>query len=396
MQFFTELTADSLFKIEDIFSANAHFKDPFNDVHGIEAIKTIFSHMFATTEQPTFSINQHATNEETLFIQWQFSFHRNNTKWFIDGTSMVTFNEDNKVKEHIDYWDPAEQIYSKVGILKPLMNIMKSRLTAAKPTKAETIIAPVNANNCPVTLDFNLRKLAKSEEVNLCNAYKGKVVMIVNTASKCGFTGQFDGLEALYKKYKEKGLVVLGFPSNDFANQDPENEEKIAKFCRLTYGVKFPMFQKTHAAEGNASPIYKTLGKLAGEFPQWNFHKYILDTNGNLIDSLLPASEEGFYPIRTVSEVTGVNAITLRAWERRYGLFKPQRTPKGHRLYSQQDILRIQQVLQLLEKGVAIGRVSSALKNETKLEDLADMTRQSDANKTLDKSSDDSIQTGSA
>ncbi|KAG1657153.1 Glutathione peroxidase [Nymphon striatum] len=284
----------------------------------------------------------------------------------------------------------------KVSIVFSITMALCITLLLAKPTKAETIIAPVNANNCPVTLDFNLRKLAKSEEVNLCNAYKGKVVMIVNTASKCGFTGQFDGLEALYKKYKEKGLVVLGFPSNDFANQDPENEEKIAKFCRLTYGVKFPMFQKTHAAEGNASPIYKTLGKLAGEFPQWNFHKYILDTNGNLIDSLLPASEEGFYPIRTVSEVTGVNAITLRAWERRYGLFKPQRTPKGHRLYSQQDILRIQQVLQLLEKGVAIGRVSSALKNETKLEDLADMTRQSDANKTLDKSSDDSIQTGSA
>ncbi|KAG1657152.1 Glutathione peroxidase-like peroxiredoxin gpx1 [Nymphon striatum] len=231
----------------------------------------------------------------------------------------------------------------KVSIVFSITMALCITLLLAKPTKAETIIAPVNANNCPVTLDFNLRKLAKSEEVNLCNAYKGKVVMIVNTASKCGFTGQFDGLEALYKKYKEKGLVVLGFPSNDFANQDPENEEKIAKFY-----------------------------------------------------SLLPASEEGFYPIRTVSEVTGVNAITLRAWERRYGLFKPQRTPKGHRLYSQQDILRIQQVLQLLEKGVAIGRVSSALKNETKLEDLADMTRQSDANKTLDKSSDDSIQTGSA
>ncbi|KAG1652880.1 HTH-type transcriptional repressor BluR [Nymphon striatum] len=196
------------------------------------------------------------------------------------------------------------------------LELKQQGITLPKPTKAETVIAPVNANNCPVTLDFNLRKLAKSEEVNLCNAYKGKVVMIVNTASKCGFTGQFDGLEALYKKYKEKGLSY----------------------------------------------------------------------------SLLPASEEGFYPIRTVSEVTGVNAITLRAWERRYGLFKPQRTPKGHRLYSQQDILRIQQVLQLLEKGVAIGRVSSALKNETKLEDLADMTRQSDANKTLDKSSDDSIQ----
>lgn len=97
------------------------------------------------------------------------------------------------------------------------------------------------------------------------------------------------------------------------------------------------------------------------------------------LDSLLPTSEEGLYPIRTVSEVTGVNAITLRAWERRYGLFKPQRTPKGHRLYSQQDILRIQQVLQLLEKGVAIGRVAKALKNETELEDLADLTMRSDS-----------------
>jgi len=105
------------------------------------------------------------------------------------------------------------------------------------------------------------------------------------------------------------------------------------------------------------------------------------------LDNLLPASEEGFYPIRTVSEVTGVNAITLRAWERRYGLFKPERTPKGHRLYSQQDILRIQQVLQLLEKGVSIGRVSNALKNETELEDLADITMQSNSGKTLNKNS---------
>lgn len=107
------------------------------------------------------------------------------------------------------------------------------------------------------------------------------------------------------------------------------------------------------------------------------------------LDSLLPASEEGFYPIRTVSEVTGVNAITLRAWERRYGLFKPERTPKGHRLYSQQDILRIQQVLQLLEKGVSIGRVSNALKKETELEDLADMTMQSNTSKGSNKKDDD-------
>lgn len=102
------------------------------------------------------------------------------------------------------------------------------------------------------------------------------------------------------------------------------------------------------------------------------------------IDDLLPASEEGLYPIRTVSEVTGVNAITLRAWERRYGLFKPQRTPKGHRLYSQQDILRVQQVLQLLEKGVAIGRVARALKNNSELEDLADLTMQGKVEKSTE------------
>lgn len=154
-----------------------------------------------------------------------------------------------------------------------------------KATQNNMIVSPINSNGCPITLDFKLRKLAETEEINLCETYKGKVVLIVNTASKCGFTDQFDGLESLYKKYKDKGLVVLGFPSNDFANQDPENEKKIAEFCRLTYSVKFPMFQKIHVAENNASPIYKTLGKLAGEFPKWNFHKYLLDTKGNLIAS---------------------------------------------------------------------------------------------------------------
>jgi glutathione peroxidase len=158
-------------------------------------------------------------------------------------------------------------------------------LTPVSVAKTKLVESPINSNGCPTTLDFKLRKLGKSEEVNLCETYKGKVVLIVNTASKCGFTDQFDGLESLYKKYKDKGLVVLGFPSNDFANQDPENEKKIADFCRLTYGVEFPMFQKVHAAENGASPLYKTLGGIAGEFPKWNFHKYLLDTNGNLIGS---------------------------------------------------------------------------------------------------------------
>ena len=138
---------------------------------------------------------------------------------------------------------------------------------------------------CPMTLDFTKRALASDQSVNLCKEYLGKVVVVVNTASKCGYTPQYDGLEALYRKYKDKGLVVLGFPSNDFGGQEPGNEKQIQKFCRLTYGVEFPMFEKTHAAKANADPIYRTLGDMAGEYPQWNFHKYVLDRQGRLIAS---------------------------------------------------------------------------------------------------------------
>ena len=131
MRFFTELTAENLFQIGDIFTPNAHFKDPFNDVHGIDAIKTVFTHMFATTEGPKFKINHFASNQQILFIQWQFTFGKSKTLWAIDGSSMVTFNNNDQVQEHIDYWDPAEQIYSKVGLLTPLMNFLRSRLKAS-------------------------------------------------------------------------------------------------------------------------------------------------------------------------------------------------------------------------------------------------------------------------
>jgi glutathione peroxidase len=138
---------------------------------------------------------------------------------------------------------------------------------------------------CPITLDFTKRALASDQEVNLCKEYLGKVVLVVNTASKCGYTPQYDGLEALYRKYKDRGLVVLGFPSNDFGGQEPGSEKQIQNFCRLTYGVEFPMFEKTRAAKANADPIYRTLGDMAGEYPQWNFHKYVLDRQGRLIAS---------------------------------------------------------------------------------------------------------------
>jgi glutathione peroxidase len=138
---------------------------------------------------------------------------------------------------------------------------------------------------CPATLDFEKRRLGSEERVNLCQAYLGKVVLIVNTASKCGYTHQYEGLEALYEKYRERGLVVLGFPSNDFGGQEPGTEKEIQSFCRLTYAIEFPMFEKTHAARTNADPLYRVLGDLAGEYPSWNFHKYLLDREGRMVQS---------------------------------------------------------------------------------------------------------------
>ena len=138
---------------------------------------------------------------------------------------------------------------------------------------------------CPETLNFSKRVLAGDEVVNLCERYAGKVVLVVNTASKCAFTPQYDGLEALYRKYKEDGLVVLGFPSNDFGAQEPGTERQIQSFCRLTYAVEFPMFEKSRVRKGNAEPLYETLARLSGEYPRWNFHKYLLDRNGELVGS---------------------------------------------------------------------------------------------------------------
>ncbi|MGV6808287.1 MAG: glutathione peroxidase [bacterium] len=154
----------------------------------------------------------------------------------------------------------------------------------AQPVAAQATNASPD-QQCPATLDFTLRELDGDKHINLCETYKGKVVLIVNTASKCGFTPQFEALEALHEMYKDRGFSVLGFPSNDFGAQDPGSEKEIATFCRMTYGVKFPMFEKTHAAKKHADPLYQTLGNLAGEYPRWNFHKYVLNTRGELLGS---------------------------------------------------------------------------------------------------------------
>jgi glutathione peroxidase len=140
-------------------------------------------------------------------------------------------------------------------------------------------------------LDQDFRKLAADEVVNLADAYEGKVVLIVNTASKCGNTPQYEGLEKLYEEYADDGLVVLGFPSNDFFGQEPGTEAEIQEFCRLTYSVKFPMFEKVTVKEGDAHPLFDQLAAASGTYPTWNFHKYLIGRDGQLISEFSPRTQ---------------------------------------------------------------------------------------------------------
>ena len=137
---------------------------------------------------------------------------------------------------------------------------------------------------CPAILQQTFNRLQDEAPQNLCQ-YAGKVTLVVNTASYCGFTGQYEGLEALYAKYQSKGLVVLGFPSNDFGKQEPGSSKEIADFCFNTYGVKFPMFSKSVVSGANRTALYAALDKATGKTPKWNFHKYLIDRSGKVITS---------------------------------------------------------------------------------------------------------------
>ncbi len=140
-------------------------------------------------------------------------------------------------------------------------------------------------------LDQDFRRLASDQTVNLADEYSGNVVLVVNTASKCGNTPQYDGLEKLYQEYGEKGLVVLGFPSNDFLGQEPGTEQEIQEFCRLTYKVRFPMFEKTSVKEGKAHPFFDELAAAGGTHPTWNFHKFLIGRDGELISEFSPRTQ---------------------------------------------------------------------------------------------------------
>lgn len=144
-----------------------------------------------------------------------------------------------------------------------------------------SLLALMNATasaNCPALLDHQVKDIVGDAE-NLCQ-YAGKVVLVVNTASYCGYTPQYKGLQALNEKYGKRGLVVLGFPSNDFGKQEPGSEKEIAEFCDRTYAVKFPMFAKTSVKAEGGSPVFDALAKATGRRPQWNFHKYLIARDG--------------------------------------------------------------------------------------------------------------------
>lgn len=157
------------------------------------------------------------------------------------------------------------------------------------PTAPPASSAVVPAPSCAGLLNKTFPRLQDEKPQSLCQ-YAGKVIVVVNTASKCGFAGQFEGLEALHARYKDQGLVVLGFPSADFMRQEYESGKEIAEFCQNTYGVKFPMFAKTHVTGDGVNPLYADLIKATGTKPKWNFYKYIIGRDGKTVKAYSTAT----------------------------------------------------------------------------------------------------------
>ncbi|HKM15671.1 MAG TPA: glutathione peroxidase [Marinospirillum sp.] len=134
---------------------------------------------------------------------------------------------------------------------------------------------------CPALLDSNQRELNATQSFDLCQ-FAGQPLLIVNTASHCGFTAQFKGLEALQQQYAARGLIILGFPSNDFKQEEKE-ESKTAEVCFINYGVTFLMFSTSSVAKGKLNPVFKALEAMGAPLPRWNFHKYLINVDGELV-----------------------------------------------------------------------------------------------------------------
>lgn len=176
---------------------------------------------------------------------------------------------------------PAFRVLSMTGMI--VLASMGPLQFAQAATGAQDLAPSAPADKvCPALLNKTFPRLQDEKPQSLCQ-YSGQVILVVNTASYCGFTKQYKGLEALYSQYKDKGLVVLGFPSNDFGSQEPGTAKEIAAFCANTYGVKFPMFAKSHVVGDEANPLHAELRKATGTRPKWNFYKYLIGRDGKAL-----------------------------------------------------------------------------------------------------------------
>jgi len=158
------------------------------------------------------------------------------------------------------------------------------------PAGARFLASTTSPTECPALLRHSYQRLQGGDPQSLCD-FRGKVLLVVNTASQCGYTNQYEGLESLYRKYRQRGLVIVGFPSNDFGGQEPGNNREIAEFCRTAYGIAFPMFEKTSVASLAGNPFFAELAARSGDRPRWNFHKYLVDRRGEKVRSFPSAVE---------------------------------------------------------------------------------------------------------
>jgi glutathione peroxidase len=178
---------------------------------------------------------------------------------------------------------PSLRSWVLSGVLAALSGF-SSLAPAAPPATVTPAPQASAAATCPALLNQTFPRLQDEKPQSLCQ-YSGKVILVVNTASYCGFTSQYKGLEALYAKYKGQGLVVLGFPSNDFGQQEPDSGKQIAEFCANTFGVKFPMFAKSSVKGPQANPLFAELTRLSGTSPKWNFYKYLIARDGRTVEA---------------------------------------------------------------------------------------------------------------
>ena len=177
-------------------------------------------------------------------------------------------------------FEPCEadrrRVLRSAGVLAASAAVAGAFVPAARAQSAP------RAGACPALLNHVFPRLQDDSPLSLCE-FAGKVLLVVNTASQCGFTPQYEGLERLHGRFAARGLVILGFPSNDFGQQEPGTSRQIAEVCFNTYGVRFPMLAKTSVTGASANPLHAELARLTGQPPRWNFHKYLVDRSGQAI-----------------------------------------------------------------------------------------------------------------